>query len=458
MVRLKEIEPLKLDRHFNEMISIGLMILNHFPDVCLPVIKLCEAKMSSSSNLISPTIFIGETVLINQTVKQMFPNLNQKIQDLLKISSIDYQTRLSKHLKRLIGFIENPSKLIGATLNSIQKLKDKVEIHAKCLYCAGILKGLQIKHLLEIKIFDQLIEIIGSSKKKDFKDIEIGKRFYCVYMISSLWHTFGKILEPFLEKIFLVLTSLMGDSEEEIRTHSDIVIKRIMQEISEYGVKFIIPVLIKGSNDKNWRTKLNSIHALGFVAHFRTKQLSTCLPLIVPQLTSMINDTNTDIKDAAVSSLSLIVSTIKNPEIIENRDVLIKSLSDPFHFNNRSLDLLLQTRFQHYIDGPALSLIMPIIVYGLKFSNDNTSKINSAKVVANISSLINNDNDILANIDVLIDALMVSLKDVDTDVRAYTSKAFKSLSVKFPNLSKLILNILKGILENETFNSVERVS
>jgi len=326
------------------------------------------------------------------------------------------------------------------------------------LYCAGLLKGLQIKHLMELKLFDNLADLIGNSKKKDFKDIDLGKRYFCVYMISALWHTFGKILEPFLEKIFQVLTSLMGDSEEAIRVHSDIVIKRIMQEISEYGVKFIIPVLIKGSNDKNWRTKLNSIQALGFVAHFRTKQLSTCLPLIVPQLTSMINDTNIDIKEAAVGSLSLIVSTIKNPEIIENRDVLIKSLSDPFHYNNRSLDLLLQTRFQHYIDGPALSLIMPIIIYGLKHSNDIQSKINAAKVVANISSLINNDNDILTNIDVLVDALMSSLKDIDTDVRAYTSKAFKSLSIKFPSLSKLILNILKGLLENESFTSIERVS
>ena len=171
----------------------------------------------------------------------------------------------------------------------------------------------------------------------------------------------------------------------------------------------------------------------------------------------MINDTNTDIKEAAVASLSLIISTIKNPEIIENRDVIIKSLSDPFHFNNRSLDLLLQTRFQHFIDGPALSLIMPIIIYGLKYSNSIPSKINASKVVANISLLINNDNDILSNIDILLDGLMSALKDVDADVRAYTSKALKSIALKFPNLSKMILNMLKEILENEVYSSVERV-
>ena len=418
---------------------------------------MCEKRVSCSNNLISPIIFIGEAVLVNTTVKGMFPDLNEKLRELANVESVEYQTRLSKHLKRLTGFVDKPEKLVEKILEGIWKLKNKDEIHAKCLYCAGVLKGLQITHLIEMKIFEQLSDTLTSSKKKDFKDVDIGRRYFCVYMISALWHTFGTILEPVLERIFSVLTSLMGDSDESIRVHADEVIKRIMQAISEYGVKFIIPVLIKGSNEKNWRTKLNSIHALGFVAHFRTKQLSTCLPLIVPQLTSMINDTNIDIKEAAVASLGLIVSTIKNPEIIENRDVLIKSLSDPFHYNNRSLDLLLQTRFQHYIDGPALSLIMPIIIYGLKFSNDIQSKINSAKVVANISALINDDNDILTNIDVLIDALMSALKDIDTDVRAYTSKAFKSLAIKFPSLSKLILNILKGLLENESYTSIERV-
>lgn len=343
-------------------------------------------------------------------------------------------------------------------LAAIPKLRDKNEIQARCLYAAGLLKGLKVQHLMKLRLFEQMAESVSSSKKKDFKDLPLGQRLYCVFMISALWHTFGKVLEPALDRIFLVLTSLMGDGEESVRVQADVVIRRIMQEISEYGVKAIIPVLIKGSNDKNWRTKLNSIHALGFVAHFRTTQLSTNLPIIVPQLTSMINDTNQDIKEAAVSSLSLIVSTIRNPEIIENREVLIKSLSDPFHFNNRSLDLLLQTRFQHYIDGPALSLVMPVIIYGLKYSNDIKSKINAAKVVANISALINNDADILTNADALIDSLMAALKDIDTDVRAFAAKAFKSLAIRFPTISKLMLNILKSVLENESFVSIERVT
>lgn len=455
---LTDAEPLRLDKHFGELNALGLLAIHKRPELTERIVKMCEVKLSAGGLLISPTIFIGEAVLVNEEVKRRFPNLNQTLRDLVKINSPDYQARLAKYLKRLTGFIQSPAKLADDILSQVVKSKDKNEIEGKCFYAAGLLKGLKVKHLIELKLFDQMVDTITASKKKDFKDIEIGKRFYCVFMISSLWHTFGKVLEPFLEKIFQVLTSLLGDAEESIRTEADVVIRRIMKEISEYGVKAIIPVLIRGSNDKNWRTKVNSIHALGFVSNFKTTQLSTCLPLIVPQLTSMINDTNVDIKEAAVRSLSLIVETIKSPEIIENRDVLIKSLSDPFHYNNQSLNLLLQTKFNHYIDGPALSLVMPVIIYGLKYSNSNESKINAAKVVANISKLIDNDNDILTNIDILIDALMAALKDVDTDVRAFSAKAFLSLAIKFPALARHFLNILKAILENEANASIERVS
>jgi len=65
-----------------------------------------------------------------------------------------------------------------------------------------------------------------------------------------------------------------------------------MKEVSSYSIKQIIPLLIKGSEDKNWRKKLNSILGLAAVAYCGTKQLSENLPIIVPRLTAMINDTN----------------------------------------------------------------------------------------------------------------------------------------------------------------------
>ena len=178
--------------------------------------------------------------------------------------------------------------------------------------------------------------------------------------------------------------------------------------------------------------------------------------MIVPRLTSKINDTNEDIKNAAINSLSLILSTIKNPEISQIRDIIIKSLSDPFNQNKRSLEAILNIKFNHFIDGPSLSLIMPIIVYGLKYSQNAEPKENAAKIVANIVNLIQEEQDLYPHIETLIEALQSALKDISPEVRSLTSKALKSLTLKYPKLANFVLNKLKKTLMEPTTISIEK--
>ena len=85
-------------------------------------------------------------------------------------------------------------------------------------------------------------------------------------------------------------------------------------------------------------------------------------------------------------------------------DVLIKSLSDPFYENKKGLNILLKTEFAHFIDVPALSLIIPILEYALT-SKDQESKEQAAKIVATITHLIKNPKDILPYLSSLIKAL-----------------------------------------------------
>ena len=70
-----------------------------------------------------------------------------------------------------------------------------------------------------------------------------------------------------------------------------------------------------------------------------------------------------------MEALSLIGQTIRNPELTLIVDVIIKSLANPFDENKKGLNILLKTEFAHFIDVPALSLIIPVIEYGLT-SND----------------------------------------------------------------------------------------
>lgn len=63
-----------------------------------------------------------------------------------------------------------------------------------------------------------------------------------------------------------------------------------MAHISGPGVKLILPTLLKGVEEKAWRSKQASVQMLGAMSNCASQQLATSLPTVVPALAQALAD------------------------------------------------------------------------------------------------------------------------------------------------------------------------
>lgn len=91
--------------------------------------------------------------------------------------------------------------------------------------------------------------------------------------------------EPYVREILPRLLTSLGDNSNEVRLAAGTAAKKIMGQLTPFGVKTLLPVLLKPLEDKSstWRTKEGSVELLGAMAFCAPKQLSQCLPTIVPR-------------------------------------------------------------------------------------------------------------------------------------------------------------------------------
>ncbi|KAK4931831.1 translational activator of GCN4 [Elasticomyces elasticus] len=412
------------------------------------LMKLCENTLGGSTNSSQAEDLVSEAVVIlygalARHLPQGDPRIPQVVQRLLETLSTpseSVQYAVAQCLPPLVrASRDQASQYLQKTLDETLHAKKYAARRGAAYGLAGVIKGRGLAAMRESRLLSTL-----RSATENKKDPNERQGAYLAYELMSL--LLGRIFEPYVIQVVPQLLVGFGDTSSDVREACLDAAKTCFSSLSSYGVKQVLPTLLEGLDESQWRSKKGASDSLGAMAYLDPQQLATSLPQIIPPLTDVLNDTHKEVRASAKRSLQRFGEVITNPEVKSQVDILLKALSDPTKYTDDALDALIKVNFIHYLDAPSLALVVRILERGL--GERSGTKRKAAQIIGSLAHLTER-RDLSQHLPILVAGLRVAIVDPVPATRATASKALGSTIEKLgedalPDLIPDLMQTLKS--------------
>ncbi|KAJ9309219.1 hypothetical protein DTO217A2_1157 [Paecilomyces variotii] len=412
------------------------------------LMTLFETTLETSDKATESSDWLNEAVVVlygslARHLKAQDPRLEKVIRKLLATlptPSESVQSAVADCLPPLVRLAGDAvSSYVEELLEQLLRSKQYASRRGAAYGLAGIVRGRGIAALREYRIMSLL-----RAATEDKKDPNQRQGALLAYELFST--VLGRTFEPYIIQIVPQLLASFGDPNIDVRDACLDAAKSCFSNLSSYGVKQILPTLLEGLDETQWRSKKGACDLLGAMAYLDPQQLAASLPDIIPPLTEVLNDSHKEVRNAANRSLQRFGEVISNPEVKSLVGVLLKALSDPTKYADEALDALIKVSFVHYLDAPSLALVVRILERGL--GDRSGTKRKSAQIIGSLAHLTER-RDLISHLPILVAGLRLAVVDPVPTTRATASKALGSLIEKLgedalPDLIPSLMSTLKS--------------
>lgn len=414
----------------SEMVEAGTRLVSARGQECLePLMGLFEAILDAPDKGTQESDWTNEAVIVLYgSVARHLPPGEQRVQTVitkllgtLSTPSESVQYAVAGCLPSLVRLVDTEiGTYIEQLLKQLFEAKQYAARRGAAYGLAGLVSG---KGLMALRQFRIMSALRGATENKKSATHRQGALF--AYELLAL--ILGRTFEPYMIEVLPQLLACFGDVDASVREACLDTAKACFANLSSFGVRQVLPRLLEGLDETQWRSKKGACDLLGAMAYLDPQQLANSLPDIIPPLTAVLTDTHKEVRASANRSLQRFGEVISNPEVKSLVNILLKALSDPTKYTEDALDGLIKVSFIHYLDAPSLALVVRILERGL--GDRSSTKRKAAQIIGSLAHLTER-RDLISHLPILVSGLRLAAVDPVPATRATASKALGSLVEK----------------------------
>ncbi|KAJ3202384.1 hypothetical protein HDU67_000604 [Dinochytrium kinnereticum] len=225
---------------------------------------------------------------------------------------------------------------------------------------AALLKTESLRGLVSHGVLENL-HAAALDKKSGFR------REGAMIGFTSLLRLYGSSCIPFILPFMAVVLACLADKGQVVRDAAWITLTEFIRLPSPKAIgPHILPFLYEHGLDssKKWQTRSGTLTLISSLSKRAPDEIGECLVDLIPRISECVDDTRKEVSEEAFTTMTDICSVVGNADLKPKIPILVDCISHPTHVPD-CIQKLSATTFVAEVNGPALAILVPILVRAL---------------------------------------------------------------------------------------------